>query len=294
MFERKMSSGLSSGPGVGRSNGFKWLGEVSEIFKKAPPTESAKASYSFSGSIIITSTPCIKYLKISNFIAYDFPEPAFAKTTELAFSKLNLSNNTKELLCRFMPYKIPSFELKSKDIKGNEVERGSVSIGVCTSDVHTPMDTEPLSTSFPFMSFDLSSNEGILYGINRHNNSLVLFDRFSLENANSVVFAKAGSGKSYAIKLEILRYLMQGVDVIIIDPENEYEALADSVGGAFLKISLTSPNHLNPFDLPTPGPDDNTEDILRSNVINLVGLLRIMLGGLTPEEDAIIDRALTE
>jgi type IV secretory pathway VirB4 component len=160
--------------------------------------------------------------------------------------------------------------------------------------VHTPMDTAPLSTCFPFISFDLSSNEGILYGINNHNNSLVLFDRFSLENANMVVFAKSGSGKSYAIKLEILRYLMQGVDCIIIDPENEYEYLSDSVGGSFFKISLTSPNHVNPFDLPTPGPDDNPEDILRSNVINLVGLLRIMLGGLTPEEDSVLDEALTE
>ena len=114
--------------------------------------------------------------------------------------------------------------------------------GMDLIEVHTPMDTAPLSTSFPFISFDLSSNEGILYGVNRHNNSLVLFDRFSLENANSVVFAKAGSGKSYAIKLEILRYLMQGVSVIIIDPENEYEFLADGVGGAFFKISLSSPS----------------------------------------------------
>ena len=166
--------------------------------------------------------------------------------------------------------------------------------GMDLIDVHVPMDTEPLSTSFPFISFDLSSNEGILYGINRHNNSLVLFDRFSLENANMVCFAKAGSGKSYAIKLEILRYLMQGVDVIVIDPENEYQYLADAIGGSFFKISLTSPNHVNPFDLPTPGPDDNPEDILRSNIINLVGLLRIMLGGLTPEEDSILDEALTE
>lgn len=166
--------------------------------------------------------------------------------------------------------------------------------GMDLINVHTPMDTGPLSTAFPFISFDLSSNEGILYGVNRHNNSLVLFDRFSLENANMVVFAKSGSGKSYAIKLEILRYLMQGVDCIVIDPENEYQVLADSVGGAFFKISLTSPNHVNPFDLPIPGPDDNPEDILRSNVINLVGLFRIMLGGLTPEEDSILDEALTE
>jgi conjugal transfer ATP-binding protein TraC len=166
--------------------------------------------------------------------------------------------------------------------------------GMDLIDVHTPMDTAPLSTCFPFISFDLSSNEGILYGVNRHNNSLVLFDRFSLENANMVVFAKSGSGKSYAIKLEILRYLMQGVDCIIIDPENEYEVLSESVGGSFLRISLTSSNHLNPFDLPIPGPDDNPEDVLRSNVINLVGLLRIMLGGLTPEEDSILDEALTQ
>jgi len=166
--------------------------------------------------------------------------------------------------------------------------------GLDLVEVHTPMDTAPLSTCFPFISFDLSSNEGILYGVNRHNNSLVLFDRFSLENANMVVFAKSGSGKSYAIKLEILRYLMQGVDVIIIDPENEYQYLADAVGGSFLKISLTSPNHLNPFDLPLPGEGENPQDVLRSNVINLVGLLRIMLGGLTPEEDSILDEALTE
>ncbi len=166
--------------------------------------------------------------------------------------------------------------------------------GLDLLDVHTPMDTEPLSTSFPFISFDLSSNEGILYGINRHNNSLVLFDRFSLENANCVVFAKSGSGKSFMVKLEILRYLMQGVDCIIIDPENEYEALSDAVGGSFFKISLSSPSHVNPFDLPTPGPDDDPSDILRSSIINLVGLLRIMLGGLTPEEDSILDEALTE
>ncbi len=160
--------------------------------------------------------------------------------------------------------------------------------------VHTSMNTGPLSSIFPFVSFDLSSNEGILYGINRHNNSLILFDRFTLENANSVYFGKAGSGKSYAIKLEILRSLMLGVDVIVIDPENEYKFLSDAVGGSFFNISLASPNHINPFDLPIPREDEKPEDVLRSNVINLVGLLRIMLGGLTPEEDAILDRALAE
>jgi len=160
--------------------------------------------------------------------------------------------------------------------------------------IHTPMNTEPLSSIFPFVSFDLSANEGILYGINRHNNSLILFDRFSLENANEVFFGKAGVGKSYAIKLEILRSLMMGVEVIIIDPENEYQFLSDGVGGSFFKISLTSPNRINPFELPVPREDETADEVLRSNIINLVGLLRIMLGGLTPEEDAIIDRAITE
>lgn len=160
--------------------------------------------------------------------------------------------------------------------------------------VHTPMNTGPLSSIFPFVSFDLSSNEGILYGVNRHNNSLILFDRFSLETANEVMFGKAGSGKSYAIKLEVLRSLMQGIDVIVIDPENEYNFLAEIVGGSFFNISLSSESHINPFDLPLPAEDEDPQDVLRSNVINLVGLLRIMLGGLSAEEDAIIDRALTE
>lgn len=160
--------------------------------------------------------------------------------------------------------------------------------------VHTPMNTGPLSSIFPFVSFDLSSNEGILYGVNRHNNSLILFDRFSLETANEVMFGKAGSGKSYAIKLEVLRSLMQGIDVIVIDPENEYNFLAEIVGGSFFNISLSSENHINPFDLPLPAEDEDPKDVLRSNVINLVGLLRIMLGGLSAEEDAILDRALTE
>ncbi|MDO8743161.1 MAG: ATP-binding protein, partial [Candidatus Azambacteria bacterium] len=133
-----------------------------------------------------------------------------------------------------------------------------------------------------------------LYGINRHNNSLILFDRFSLENANTVMFGKSGGGKSYAAKLEILRSLMFGTEVIVIDPENEYEYLAETIGGAFIKISLTSENHLNPFDLPKPQEGENPADVLRSNIINLVGLLRIMFGGLTPEEDALIDTAITQ
>ncbi len=160
--------------------------------------------------------------------------------------------------------------------------------------IHNTLNTTPLSSIFPFISFDLSSNEGILYGINKHNNSLVLFDRFSMENANMVIFAKSGSGKSYAVKLEILRSLMMGVECIILDPENEYETLASSVDGLFFRISLSSENHINPFDLPEPKEDEKIEDVLRSNIINLVELMRIMLNGLTPEEDAIMDQALSE
>lgn len=160
--------------------------------------------------------------------------------------------------------------------------------------IHNNLNTQPLSSTFPFVSSDLSDNKGILYGINKHNNSLILFDRFSLENANMVVFAKSGSGKSYAIKLEILRSLMQGTDVIVIDPEKEYKHLSDTVGGSFMNISLSSSTHLNPFDLPIPGEDENPADILQSNIINLIGLLKMMLGGLTAEEEAILDKAVIE
>jgi len=161
-------------------------------------------------------------------------------------------------------------------------------------DIGTSMNSAPLSTTFPFVSSTLSDNRGILYGINRHNNSLIIFDRFQMENANMVVFAKSGAGKSYTIKLETLRSLMLGVNVIIIDPENEYKHLCDSVGGTFVKISLSSQNHINPFDLPRVKEDEDPEDILRNNIANLLGLLHIMLGSITPEEESILDRAIRE
>ena len=160
--------------------------------------------------------------------------------------------------------------------------------------VNSKLNSSPLSSLFPFVSFDLTSDKGILYGINRHNSSLVLFDRFSLENYNSVTFAVAGSGKSYNTKLEILRTLMFDVDVIVIDPEKEYEYMAEATGGKYFNISLNSEHHINPFDLPIAHEGESASDVLRSNIINLVGLFRIMLGGLTQEEDAIIDRAITE
>jgi type IV secretory pathway VirB4 component len=160
--------------------------------------------------------------------------------------------------------------------------------------VNSKLNSSPLSSIFPFVSFDLTSDKGILYGVNRHNASLVLFDRFSLENYNSVIFAKSGSGKSYATKLEILRTLMFDTEVIVIDPEREYEFLAQTVGGRYFNISLNSEHHINPFDLPVPREDESAADVLRSNIVALVGLFRIMLGGLSPEEDAIIDKAITE
>lgn len=161
-------------------------------------------------------------------------------------------------------------------------------------DSHQKLNTEPLASFFPFVSFDLTSEDGILYGVNRQNSSLVIFDRFKMENYNSIIFAKSGSGKSFATKLEILRTLMFDASVIVIDPEKEYESLSQAVGGKYFNISLSSEHHINPFDLPIPREDEAPADILRSNIINLVGLFRLMLGGLTPEEDSIVDRAIVE
>jgi type IV secretory pathway VirB4 component len=169
-----------------------------------------------------------------------------------------------------------------------------VPLGTDKLNITQKLNSEPISSMFPFVSFDLTGDEGILYGVNRHNSSLVIFDRFSLENYNSIIFAKSGAGKSYATKLEIIRTLMFDTDVIVIDPEREYEYLAEAIGGRYFNISLSSDNHINPFDLPIPRVDESPADVLRSNIINLVGLFRIMLGGLSPEEDSIIDRAITE
>ena len=157
------------------------------------------------------------------------------------------------------------------------------------------MNSSPIASSFPFISSELTSDRGILYGINRHNNSLILFDRFSLQNANSVVFATSGAGKSYAIKLEILRSLMLGTDVIVIDPEYEYKHLSEAVGGTYINISLASESKINPFDLPRAiGGEAKPKDIIRSAVITLKGLVRLMLGNLTYDEDSIVYRALLE
>lgn len=157
------------------------------------------------------------------------------------------------------------------------------------------MNSSPIASSFPFISSELTSDRGVLYGINRHNNSLILFDRFSLQNANSVVFATSGAGKSYCIKLEVLRSLMMGSDVIVIDPEYEYKHLSDAVGGTYINISLASESKINPFDLPRAiGGEAKPKDIIRSAVITLKGLVRLMTGALNYDEDSIVDRALLE
>lgn len=168
------------------------------------------------------------------------------------------------------------------------------------------MNTGAISTSFPFTSADLTDNQGILYGINMHNNGLVIFDRFRLENANMVVFAKSGAGKSFTVKLEALRSMMLGSEVIIIDPENEYQKLADAVGGAYIRLSLNSQTRINPFDLPRVIDSEEADDALRANLVTLHGLFRLMLGGtqttaagvsmsaLTPVEEADLDQALID
>ncbi len=168
-------------------------------------------------------------------------------------------------------------------------------IGIDELNISFNMNSSPIAASFPFMSAELTSDNGILYGVNRHNNSLILFDRFSLQNANMVVFATSGAGKSYAVKLEVLRSMMQGIDVIIIDPEMEYSHLSEAVGGTYVNISLASESKVNPFDLPRPvGQEISTEDIIRSAVITAKGLIRIMFGSLSAQEDSIVDRALLE
>ncbi len=163
-------------------------------------------------------------------------------------------------------------------------------------EINRNMNTSPLASSFPFSSSDLTDDHGILYGINRHNDSLVIFDRFDLPNANSNLFATSGAGKSYTAKLEILRYLMLGTEIFVIDPENEYTNLCQAVDGSFIPMSIQSQFRINPFDLPKAvrGEDAAEGEVLRSAVINLHGLLRLMLGPITPAEDGILDKALID
>ncbi|MBI2010870.1 MAG: ATP-binding protein [Candidatus Colwellbacteria bacterium] len=160
--------------------------------------------------------------------------------------------------------------------------------------IHTPLNSAPVSSFFPFIALDLTSDEGVLYGLNRHNNTVIIFDRFSLENANMVIFGKAGSGKSYATKLEVIRSMMLGSDLIIVDPENEYETLAKAVGGSYFRISLQSESTINPLDLPIMAEDETPGEALKSHIVDLSGLVKLMLGKISSEEEALLDQAITE
>ena len=217
------------------------------------------------------------------------------------------ANNEKEL--DLLTEKIESL-LASKLIYSRRIfyqsEQGFNSTLPLSNDqlmVLNNINSSPCASSFPFISADLTSDSGVLYGINRHNNSLILFDRFSMPNANFVVFATSGAGKSYFCKLEVLRSMMFGTDVIIIDPEQEYKHLSDAVGGTYINISLSSKSKINPFDLPkSENKDISAADVIRTSVITIKGLLRIMIGqenvrgikGFSAKEDSIMDRALIE
>lgn len=194
-------------------------------------------------------------------------------------------------------------------VASSQQEQGMNStMPICTDQlqIRRNMNTGAISTSFPFTSADLTQEKGILYGVNKHNNGLVIFDRFSLENANMVVFAKSGAGKSFTVKLEALRSMMVGSEIIIIDPENEYQRLCDAVGGAYVRLSLNSDVRINPFDLPKVIDAEDAEDALRANLVTLHGLFRLMLGGaqsgpagqvvpaLSPSEEADLDQALID
>ncbi len=207
--------------------------------------------------------------------------------------------NTEEELIKMVNLLESLFNSKLVIIKQGlyQAEQGFMSTLPLSSDelqLSSNMNSSPIASSFPFMSSELTSDNGVLYGINRHNNSLILFDRFSLQNANFAVFATSGAGKSYTIKLEVLRQLMMGVDVIIIDPEKEYGQLSAAVGGTYINISLNSESKINPFDLPRGAKDVKTSDVIRSAVITVKGLLRLMLGSFTTEEDSLMDRAIIE
>lgn len=151
------------------------------------------------------------------------------------------------------------------------------------------MDTTSLATMFPFSTASLTANEGILYGVNQHDGSLIIFDRFTLENANSVILGKSGGGKSFLVKLEALRLLLMGTEVIIIDPENEYKKMCELFGGEFVSFSLSSEYKINPFDL---NADHVEPDELSNKILNLHSLMRVIVGDLSPSQDALLDRAL--
>ena len=212
-----------------------------------------------------------------------------------------VSHKVESLLGQQLIYSKPASSQQEQGLNSNVPQL------VDQLQIRRNMSTGALSTSFPFTSADLTQDNGILYGINMHNSGLVIFDRFSLENGNSVVFAKSGAGKSFTVKLEALRSMMFGTEIFIIDPENEYQRMCDAAGGAYVRLSLNSSTRINPFDLPQVVDSEEADNALRSNLITLHGLLRLMMGGaqaqmqggsqvmmpaLAPSEEADLDAAL--
>jgi hypothetical protein len=176
-----------------------------------------------------------------------------------------------------------------------QMEEGFITglpIGDDRLNVARNMDTTSLATTFPFVSSDLSDDKGIMYGINAHNGSLIIFDRFSMQNYNSVVFATAGAGKSYMIKLEVLRSLMLGTEIIVVDPENEYRDLATAVGGQYIAFGYSEASKINPFDLSLV--EEEGENALNSKILSVHKLLKVMLGAMDPIEESIMDKAMME
>ncbi|HLD07877.1 MAG TPA: ATP-binding protein [Candidatus Peribacterales bacterium] len=188
--------------------------------------------------------------------------------------------------------------MKAADFQMEHAWNSTLPLALDELEISRNMNTAPLATSFPFSSSDLTSDQGILYGINRHNESLVIFDRFKLPNANSTVFATSGAGKSYCVKLEVIRYLMMDTAVYIIDPENEYTELAHVMGGTAVPLSIQSNYQINPFDLPKAVKADDEDskpgELLRSAVINLHGLLKLMIGKTSSEQEATLDKAILD
>ena len=181
---------------------------------------------------------------------------------------------------------------KKATLQMEEAFQSSIPTGQDKLLVTRNMDTTSLATTFPFTSSNLTMEEGVMYGINKHNGSLVVFDRFSMENANSVVFATSGAGKSYYVKLEALRMLVFGAEVLVIDPEEEYKDICEAVGGNYIDFSANSPHKINPFDLSDVATEGENE--LGQKLISLTTLLKLIMGSLTPTEEAILDRALIE
>ncbi len=214
---------------------------------------------------------------------------------------INLYNEDEKKLkedWRKLEQKISGFGIRIKNAIQRMDEGFNSALPLCYDDLGISRSaiTSSLAGSFPFISNDMTSNTGILYGINSYTGGLVIFDRFdsTLPNMNSCILATSGAGKSFTVKLEIMRYLVNGIDAIVIDPENEYKELCEKVGGTYVNIATNSQQYLNPFDIP-PKIEDieyGKGDLLRSQIMNLLGLIQLLIGKLSPQEESILDKAL--